>query len=158
MYCQEGAVLLQILVFTLLLLLKTASVSCLKIHLVGELTCWLDSWDIWCVQHNGKKWILCMYIRCSSWVKRVYSHEKANLAPVWKVRFKDFGYFSFHFPVIFFFIILNIDCKSLLKLRMQLVDTDWGHMKQTESFPSIKLFAEWVIRGNFIFWLSNAPL
>lgn len=69
---------------------------------------------------SGKKWILYMYIRCSSWVKTVYSHKKANLAPVWKVFFKDFGYFNVHFPV-FFSIIFNIDYKSLLKLRMQLV-------------------------------------
>lgn len=53
-------------------------------------------------------------------MKTVYSHEKANLALVWKVWFKDFGYFGVHFPV-FFSIIFNIDYKSLLELRMQLV-------------------------------------
>lgn len=70
---------------------------------------------------------------------------------------KIFGYFSVHFPV-FFSIIFNMDYRSLLQLRMQLVDADRGHMKQSESFPSIKLFADWAIWGNFISWLSNAPL
>lgn len=90
-------------------------------------------------------------------MKTIYSHEKANSAPVWKVWFKEFGYFSVHFPV-FFSVIFNTDYKSLLKLRMQLVDTDRGYMKQSESFPSTKLFADWAIWGNFISWLSNAAL